>query len=661
MKRYLSLFILIPAIFFTGASISLAANTATDGIGVHLGVDGCNNNNVCEPSIGEDTLTCPNDCSGGGGGGGGGGEEEEPAENYFYDVAKIVTGNNIIITWKSHLRALATLKWGQNTDYSDGSLSESSYITTHSTELNNLLYNTRYYFLIEGNNANNTAVTPYSGFFDISTLFDIIPPGVVRNFTAQALTTSIKLSWTNPVDADFNYVRLMRNNFVGNTNPFDGQLLYEGSGETFTDTNVIIFRRYYYTIFARDTSGNFSNGVEANAMINPIEIDVCDLYPFSCEEKLPDPCVVDPSSCAPALDPCKVDPSSCVPPSDPCKVDPSSCTPSIKESILPEVIGILDSSTTKKAVVDIATIAVGASTLLTLVGSILANAFSFGEISLVLMRLWSLLLIALGLKKRTQPWGVVYDSVTKQPLDPAYVVLMDKDGNEVATCITDLDGRYGFMVEPGVYRIVASKTNYAYPSQKLSGKIGDEVYGQLYFGTEIEVTESGAIIASNIPLDPLHFDWNEFAKKDQHLMKFFKQRDVWLGRFSSLLFKAGFILSIYMTIVSPTGYNIAILGLSVALYALRSFGLHSQSKGSISDRQTKQPLPFSVIRVRGLQTGEELLHKVADRTGRYYAIMPNGTYRVSIDMKNPDESYTRIDINEPISVTKGYLKKNFKV
>jgi hypothetical protein len=55
-----------------------------------------------------------------------------------------------------------------------------------------------------------------------------------------------------------------------------------------------------------------------------------------------------------------------------------------------------------------------------------------------------------GLKKKAPPWGVVYDSVTKRPLDPAYVVLKNLQGKQIASAITDLDGRYGFLVEPGV-------------------------------------------------------------------------------------------------------------------------------------------------------------------------------------------------------------------
>ena len=94
------------------------------------------------------------------------------------------------------------------------------------------------------------------------------------------------------------------------------------------------------------------------------------------------------------------------------------------------------------------------------------NPFSFYDIGLIFARLWSILLIAFGLKKRNPPWGTVYDSETKQPLDPVYVVLSDTSGNEIASAITDLDGRYGFAVPAGTYVLSVRKTNYDFPSKR---------------------------------------------------------------------------------------------------------------------------------------------------------------------------------------------------
>jgi hypothetical protein len=96
-----------------------------------------------------------------------------------------------------------------------------------------------------------------------------------------------------------------------------------------------------------------------------------------------------------------------------------------------------------------------------------ANPLVWVETWTLPARVFGLIAEGLGLRKKRRPWGTVYDSVTKRPLDPAYVTLIDTEtGKSVASAITDLDGRYGFLVAPGKYRITTQKTNYEFPSVK---------------------------------------------------------------------------------------------------------------------------------------------------------------------------------------------------
>jgi hypothetical protein len=275
-------------------------------------------------------------------------------------------------------------------------------------------------------------------------------------------------------------------------------------------------------------------------------------------------------------------------------------------------------------------------------------------------RLWSLLLVALGIKKKNRPWGTVYDSVTKQPLDPAYVVLQDLDGKEIATSITDLDGRYGFLVPPGKYRMIANKTNYEFPSKKLAGKGSDELYQELYFSDIIEIQE-GDVIAKNIPMDPIKFDWNEFAKKDQHLMKFFSKRDLIIARISDILFIFGFIITLISVIAIPASYNIAILVMYVVLFILKKTILKPRAFGHIRHKETKNPLSFAILRVFFAEGDTEVIHKVTDKTGKYYCLIPNGKYYTKIEKKNEDESYTLVHTSEPIEVKDGYINNKFEI
>lgn len=287
---------------------------------------------------------------------------------------------------------------------------------------------------------------------------------------------------------------------------------------------------------------------------------------------------------------------------------------------------------------------------------------SLFELFLLPLRLFGLIASALGLRKRVLPWGVVYDSVTKQPLDPAYIVLKDAQGREVSSAITDLDGRFGFLVEPGVYTMQVRKTNYIFPSQKLAGKAQDELYSDLYFGENIIVKTSGEIILKNIPLDPVKFDWNEFIKKSKKLMKFYSKWDIILRRIYSFFFVVGFITAVVVFIFAPYPYNTVIMMLYVLIILLRIFGIKPKTYGYIVEKATGVPLSFPIIRAITADSNKEILSKSADRYGKYYCLVPPGKYYVKIEKKNDDGSYSLVYTSPTIDVSKkGIIKQKFEV
>ncbi len=332
----------------------------------------------------------------------------------------------------------------------------------------------------------------------------------------------------------------------------------------------------------------------------------------------------------------------------------------ITKNIPKKIISSLETKEGEVVSTVVSTTGVISGASISLVTALFANPLSLSELFLIPFRLWSLILIAFGFKKRNVPWGTVYDSVTKQPLDPAYVVLQDLNGNEIATSITDLDGRYGFLVPAGQYRIVANKTNYEFPSKKLAGKLSDELYQELYFNEIINVPEGG-VITKNIPLDPIKFDWNEFAKKDKKLMKFFNRRDIWIARISNLLFYIGFAITIIAVIVSPVTYNIAILAVYLVLFILKRTILKPRAYGHVKQLLTKDPLSFAIIRIFFAGGENEVIHKITDKTGKYYCLIPNGKYYAKIENKNMDESYSLVHTSEPIEVKNGYINKKFEI
>ena len=285
---------------------------------------------------------------------------------------------------------------------------------------------------------------------------------------------------------------------------------------------------------------------------------------------------------------------------------------------------------------------------------------TFPEFTFVFLRIWSIILSALGLRKNKKKWGVVYDSVTKQPLDPAYVVLEDKKGNQIATSITDLDGRFGFLVPPGKYKLIAKKTNYMFPSSKLFNKYNDELYNNLYFGELIE-TEEDKIVIKNIPMDPKGFDWNEFAKKDKKLLKFHSPKSRYIAQVLNGLFYFGLILAIALLVFKPDIYNIIMFILYGFLILIKKVDIKSKSYGTIAYKGTDFPVSFAIVKVFSKNGKKEIFHRVADQFGHYYCLLPKGEYYVTIEKKNDDGSYSKIFTSETIFAKKGLIDQDFYV
>jgi sugar lactone lactonase YvrE len=297
--------------------------------------------------------------------------------------------------------------------------------------------------------------------------------------------------------------------------------------------------------------------------------------------------------------------------------------------------------------------------MLLLIGGLFGGALSISELALIPSRLWTLLLGALGFKKKIKHWGVVFDSVTKQPIDPVYVTLSDANGKEISTAITDLEGRYGFLVVPGIYRIVAHKTNYLFPSRKLAGKVGDEIYADLYFGDYFEIKTEGEVITKNIPLDQEHFDWNEYIKHEKKLTRQNLMQTRILKFFYSLLFFGGLVSSAFALYLQQNTFTICAIVLYAVLLVLRIFVIKKPSFGIVST--SGEPVPYGVVKIYYAKLGTLLSTRVLDKYGRYYAIAPKGQYYVTVDKKNDDQSYTALHKSDPFANKQGVINKKIKI
>ena len=265
-------------------------------------------------------------------------------------------------------------------------------------------------------------------------------------------------------------------------------------------------------------------------------------------------------------------------------------------------------------------------------------------------------------RRRRKPWGTVYDSVTKRPLDPAYVTVKTDLNNakDLASAITDRDGRFGFLLPAGTYYLTAQKTHYRFPSERLKGQPADELYANLYFGEAI-TTQGVEVVNLNIPMDPLDFDWNEFVKTQTDFFRFYRRRDLWLARFWKLVFFAGLGFSLYSFFLYPSAWNALFITLYGVVWLLDRYWRVKRKPKVVRRRATLDPLPFALIKV-WLPDGDQLIKSVAaDRLGRFWLLVRPGLYRLTVEEKRPDGSYQKVWTSPVTDWPKGVLTEDVYV
>ncbi len=106
---------------------------------------------------------------------------------------------------------------------------------------------------------------------------------------------------------------------------------------------------------------------------------------------------------------------------------------------------------------------------------------------------------------RRDPYGIVFDSVSLEPLPQAEVTLLGEkkffyDDPEVPNPVnTKENGKFSFLPPNGTYYLNVKRHNYVFPSLKKS--ITDPKYSEFYYGDPIVVVDK--IEHRDIPVDPI--------------------------------------------------------------------------------------------------------------------------------------------------------------
>jgi hypothetical protein len=235
-------------------------------------------------------------------------------------------------------------------------------------------------------------------------------------------------------------------------------------------------------------------------------------------------------------------------------------------------------------------------------------------------------LIPVSLGKKRKPWGVVFDSTTGKPVRRAIVRLFSKEFNKLRESqITDADGRFGFLVDPGEYFVAVERQGFMFPSKILKSST-ISLYDNIYRGNIFTVKErrEGALNL-NIPIDP---EIREVAKERLAWLRFLNILGVVLERLNMPLLIGGVLVSWLAAVIQPTLFNNIILLFYGLLIILKGIILRrlQRSWGVVTDHLTGSPIQYAVIRIYNMATGAVAATRVTSGQGQFTALVAPGQY-----------------------------------
>jgi len=172
---------------------------------------------------------------------------------------------SITLAFNTNQLANSYVSWGETVNYELGSASRLFFSTGHEFTIDGLESDTTYYFKVVATTiwGQTVELGPYQVTTTPSAedLASQVPANPI-SFSALSISDGILLTWRYTAanqDSIAGY-RLMRSETGYPRHPYDGAIIYEGDGSAIVDRDVVIGRRYYYTLFALGANGNYSSG-----------------------------------------------------------------------------------------------------------------------------------------------------------------------------------------------------------------------------------------------------------------------------------------------------------------------------------------------------------------------------------------------------------------
>lgn len=229
--------------------------------------------------------------------------------------------------------------------------------------------------------------------------------------------------------------------------------------------------------------------------------------------------------------------------------------------------------------------------------SIAANSIVFPNILT-----YGIFLIRFRNKKKT--WGIIYDSSTLKPVPFVTVRLFTKNNEYITQRVTDIDGRYGFVLNQGKYLLEVKHNDYVSVMDTIS-----------FSETEGLFVKDIGLISTTKAKSRVRLNLRKIMITINRLFVFI-----------------GFGASLIAFVFNPSFINVFILLLYIIQYLVFRHLVHrKQELGYVYNSKTKEKIKGAFVRLYDTKVTRQIEVVITDVNGRYnFNRIPDGEYLISV-------------------------------
>lgn len=251
-------------------------------------------------------------------------------------------------------------------------------------------------------------------------------------------------------------------------------------------------------------------------------------------------------------------------------------------------------------------------------------------------------------KRHDRPWGVVLDASTGKTIPFATCRLyLAETTNLLTQTVSDTEGRYGFVISPGSYRLELTHSDYAKFAENFTISETDEVYIK-------DVKLIPKTMEAQISQSSLGQAWESIKDVAKRLWRAAKP----------IIYVVGFTLSLVSVTLSPSFLNWVIFALYVLSLVLVVVSIINKRPkfAAVIDSTTNLRIPYAVVKFYDASNWKLVDTQVTNGNGQFDFYGESGEYGILVAVRGykfPSDKQVGMEVveNKYSGMLKATLKK----